>query len=75
MPTAECIWHNSRPFLPGRGADCAARAQFEVAHFEPALEAAMQENLDEIDRIAQEPAPATFENTIAAQERADRSTG
>ena len=33
----------------------------------------MQENLDEIDRIAQEPAPATFENTIAAQERAGRT--
>ena len=47
--------------------------EIRVAHFEPALEAAMQENLDEIERIAQDPAPATFENTIAAQERAGRT--
>jgi peptidyl-dipeptidase Dcp len=48
-------------------------SEIRVAHFEPALEAAMQENLDEIERIAQDPAPATFENTIAAQERAGRT--
>lgn len=45
----------------------------EVAHFEPALEAAMLENLAEVDRIARDPAPATFENTIAALERAGRA--
>ncbi len=44
-----------------------------VEHFEPALEAAMRENLDEIDRIANDPAPPTFENTIAAQERSGRA--
>ena len=33
----------------------------------------MQENLDEIERIAQDPASPTFENTIAAQERAGRT--
>jgi len=33
----------------------------------------MRENLDEIERIAQDPARATFENTIAAQERAGRT--
>src|SRR5262245_3258965 len=37
-------------------------------HLGPALEAAMAENLAEVDRIASEPAPATFENTIAAME-------
>jgi peptidyl-dipeptidase Dcp len=47
--------------------------QIRVAHFEPALEAAMQENLDEIERIAQATAAPTFENTIAAQERAGRT--
>jgi peptidyl-dipeptidase Dcp len=47
--------------------------QIRVAHFEPALEAAMQENLDEIERIAQSTAAPTFENTIAAQERAGRT--
>ena len=33
----------------------------------------MQENLDEIDAIAGSSAPPTFENTIAAQERAGRT--
>jgi len=33
----------------------------------------MQENLDEIDRIARDPATPTFDNTIAAQERAGRT--
>ena len=33
----------------------------------------MQENLDEIAAIAADPSPPTFENTIAAQERAGRT--
>jgi peptidyl-dipeptidase Dcp len=45
----------------------------EVKDFKPALEAAMAEQLAEIDRIAGDPAPPTFENTIAAQERAGRA--
>ena len=44
-----------------------------VEHFRPALEAAMAENLSEIERIADDPAPPTFENTIAAAERAGRT--
>jgi len=47
--------------------------EIRVAHFEPALELAMQENLDEIERIANDPAAPTFENTIAAQERSGRT--
>jgi peptidyl-dipeptidase Dcp len=47
--------------------------QVKVADFKPALEAAMAEQLAETDTIANDPAPATFENTIAAQERAGRS--
>jgi peptidyl-dipeptidase Dcp len=43
-----------------------------VADFEPALEAAMAENLAEIDVIARSPAAATFDNTIAALERSGR---
>lgn len=39
----------------------------------PALEAAMAQNLAEVDRIANVPAPATFENTIAAMERSGRT--
>jgi peptidyl-dipeptidase Dcp len=42
----------------------------EVAHFQPALEAAMTQNLAEVDRIAGDTAAPTFENTFAAYERA-----
>jgi len=44
-----------------------------VEDFEPALEAAMAENLAEVERIATNPAEPTFENTIAALERAGRT--
>ncbi|GAA4034544.1 M3 family metallopeptidase [Hymenobacter glaciei] len=40
-----------------------------VADFKPALEAAMTENLAEINAIASNPAAPNFENTIAAMER------
>jgi len=45
----------------------------KVAQFKPALEAGMAENLAEVDRIAKDPAAPTFDNTIAAQERAGRT--
>ena len=41
-----------------------------VADFKPALEAAMAENLAEIDKIAKSTEAPTFNNTIAAMERA-----
>ncbi len=41
-----------------------------VADFKPALEAGMAENLAEVDRIANDKSAPTFENTIAAMERA-----
>jgi peptidyl-dipeptidase Dcp len=44
----------------------------KIEHFEPALEAAMADQLAAIDRITAETAPATFGNTIAALERSDR---
>ena len=44
--------------------------RFKVKDLQPALETAMAENLAEIDRIAGDPAPASFDNTIAAMERA-----
>jgi peptidyl-dipeptidase Dcp len=47
--------------------------QIEVSHFQPALEAAMAEQLEEIDAIAALKEPATFENTIAALERTGRT--
>jgi peptidyl-dipeptidase Dcp len=42
----------------------------KVADFKPALEAAMAEKLSEVERIAKNPRAATFENTVAAMERA-----
>jgi len=45
----------------------------KVADFEAALEAGMAEQLKAIDRIAADPAPATFENTLAALERSGRT--
>jgi len=46
--------------------------QVAVDEFIPAFEAAMSDQLAAVDRIAADPAPATFENTIAAYERACR---
>jgi peptidyl-dipeptidase Dcp len=45
----------------------------KVEQFEPALEAGMAEALAEIDRVANDPAPPTFENTIVGLERAGRA--
>jgi peptidyl-dipeptidase Dcp len=44
-----------------------------VEHFKPALEAAMAENRAEIEKIAANPEPANFENTLAALERSGRT--
>ena len=41
----------------------------QISLFKPALEAAMTEQLKEVDRITKDPAPPDFENTIAALER------
>lgn len=43
----------------------------KISEFQPALEQAMEQTLAAIDAIASNPQPATFENTIAAMERAD----
>ncbi|MBA2706481.1 MAG: M3 family metallopeptidase [Gemmatimonadaceae bacterium] len=45
----------------------------QIADFQPALDAAMAENLAEVDRIANDPAPATFQNTLEALERTGRT--
>ncbi len=42
--------------------------KFAVSDMKPALEAAIAENLADIERIANDPSPATFTNTIAAME-------
>ena len=45
----------------------------QIPLFKPALEAAMAERSGEVQRIAGESAPPTFENTIVALERSGRS--
>ncbi len=42
------------------------------AHFRPAFDVALAENVAEIAAIADDPEPATFANTVAAMERAGR---
>lgn len=49
--------------------------QVKVEHFEPALEAQMKATLAAIDAIAASPEPPTFDNTLAALERAERAMG
>src|SRR5215831_7454102 len=43
--------------------------QIKDADFQPAIEAGIAENRAEINKIADDPAPPTFENTIEALER------
>jgi peptidyl-dipeptidase Dcp len=45
----------------------------KVEQFEPALEAAMAEQLAAVDAIAADPAPAAFDNTLGALERSGRA--
>ena len=47
--------------------------RFAPAAFRPALETGMAENLAEVDRIANDPAAPTFDNTIAALDRAGQT--
>jgi peptidyl-dipeptidase Dcp len=46
--------------------------KMDLAAIKPALEAGMAKSLEELDAIASNPAPPTFENTIAAMERSGR---
>jgi peptidyl-dipeptidase Dcp len=46
--------------------------RIETRHFRPAYEQGMQEQLAEIEAIANNPEPADFENTLAALERSGR---
>ncbi|HZZ85603.1 MAG TPA: M3 family metallopeptidase [Anaeromyxobacteraceae bacterium] len=47
--------------------------RMRVEQLEPALEAAMAGQLAAVDRIAADPAPPSFENTLAALERSGRA--
>src|SRR5437868_12216075 len=48
-------------------------ASLRAEHFRPAFDAAFIEHRAELDAIAANPAPANFENTVAAFDRAGRS--
>jgi len=45
---------------------------YRLQDFKPAIDAAILEKLKEYDKIANNPQPATFENTIVAMERAGK---
>ncbi|MCJ7557237.1 MAG: M3 family metallopeptidase [Gammaproteobacteria bacterium] len=49
--------------------------KMDLAQLKPALESAMVAHLAEIDVIANNPEPASFENTIVAMERSGQSLG
>ena len=49
--------------------------RMEIAALKPALEAAMEMNLAEIEVVASNPEPPTFENTIVALERTGDEIG
>jgi peptidyl-dipeptidase Dcp len=58
---------------PGKFGGLPPFDKVRVEDFKPGLEAAMAERLAEIDAIANDPSPPTFENTIAAMERGGRA--
>ena len=62
----------TNPLTPVWGGNYGGTPPFDkvkIELFKPALESAMAENLAEIDKIANDSATPTFENTIAAMER------
>ncbi|UOQ64707.1 M3 family metallopeptidase [Hymenobacter volaticus] len=72
-PAVAAVRPDSNPLLAswaGPYGGFPAFDKVQVAHFKPALEAAMAENLKEIQAIASNAQAPTFENTIAALERA-----
>lgn len=74
--TAAPVAKSSNPLVAewqGRYGGVPPFDKVQVAYFKPALEAAMAENLAEIDRITANTAGADFENTIAALERSGKT--
>ena len=47
----------------------------QPVHFEPAFQAGMQQQLDELQHIVDDPAPPGFDNTVAAFDRSGRLLG
>lgn len=47
--------------------------EYKISDFQPAFEIAIQQKLNELDVIANNPKPPTFDNTIAAMERSGKT--
>jgi peptidyl-dipeptidase Dcp len=63
---------NPNPFLKdwsGPYGGVPAFSEYKLSDLKPAIESAIKEKLDEINKIANNPKPATFTNTIVALER------
>lgn len=66
---------NSNAFLKdwsGPYGGVPAFGDYKLKDLNPAIEAAIQEKLNEVDKIANNPAPATFDNTILALEKSGK---
>jgi peptidyl-dipeptidase Dcp len=66
---------NSNPMMniwSGPYGGVPAFADYKVAHLKPAIEVAIQEKWIEINTIANNPKPATFQNTFVALEKAGK---
>ncbi|ORY51624.1 zincin [Rhizoclosmatium globosum] len=67
------ISDNSNPLLSDWSARPFAIPPFEsikTEHFQPAIEATMKDHLEEVKAIAENPEPATFDNTFKLYDRA-----
>jgi peptidyl-dipeptidase Dcp len=76
FPTSATVRAEENPLLSKWTGPYGGTPPFDkvtVAYFKPALEAAMNENLAEVERIANDKAAPTFENTIAALERSGQT--
>ena len=74
--TGDAALSDPNPLLSGWEGSYGGVPPFDrvqVALFKPALEAAMTENLTEVEAIANNSAPPTFGNTIEALERTGRA--
>ncbi|WP_374550154.1 M3 family metallopeptidase [Flavobacterium sp.] len=67
---------NTNPLLNlwnGQYGGIPAFDKYKIQDFKPAIEEAIKNKLSEIDKIANNPKPATFQNTIVALEKAGKN--
>ena len=67
--------NNQNPLLnnwTGNYGGVPAFNEYKIGDLKPAIKIAIQEKLDEYNTIANNPKPATFENTIVAMEKAGK---